>query len=145
LKDAPVAEVVEWAKSLKLGHDLTMSAEHEEYMGWADQLYGRDMDSLREIEKTISEKMTDSFTFSTRFHIAVKVAISKKLLESMPPIHCTVVFALYKEFNRILPKGAENKPGECHPNGEDFVRRKHQQMSWLFFQQDRLLLVFAWR
>merc|ERR1711907_763619 len=41
-------------------------------------------------------------------------------------------FALYKEFNRILPKGAENKPGECHPNGEDFIRRKHKQMSWLF-------------
>merc|ERR1711988_591453 len=84
------------------------------------------------IEKAISEKMTDSFTFSTRFHIAVKVAISKKLLEALPPIHATVVFALYKEFNRILPKGAEKKPGECHPNGEDFIRRKHKQMSWLF-------------
>merc|ERR1719218_235474 len=70
------------------------------------------MDSLREIEKKISEKMTDSFQFSTAFHIAVK-------------------FALYKEFNRILPKG-EDKPGVSHPNGEDFVRRKHKQMSWLF-------------
>merc|ERR1719261_2470323 len=101
-------------------------------MYWADQLYERDMDSLREIEKAISEKMTDSFKFSTRFHIAVKVAISKKLLETMPPIHATVVFALYKEFNRILPKGAEKKPGECDPNGEDFVRVKHRQMTWLF-------------
>merc|ERR550514_2230809 len=90
------------------------------------------MDSLRAIEKAISEKMTDSFTFSTQFHIAVKVAISKKLLETMPAIHCTVVFALYKEFNRILPKGAAKIPGWCDPNGEDFVRRKHKQMSWLF-------------
>merc|ERR1719409_1232749 len=131
LTTAPVAEVVAWAKTLKLGHDLTIADEHTEYMGWADQLYARDMDSLREIEKAISEKMTDSFGFSTRFHIAVKVAISKKLLETMPALHVTVVFALYKEFNRILPKG-EDKPGESHPNGEDFIRRKHKQMSWLF-------------
>merc|ERR1712178_290365 len=126
------ADVVAWASTLKLGHDLTLTWEHDQYMYWADQLYERDMDSLREIEKAISEKMTDSFKFSTRFHIAVKVAISKKLLETMPALHVTVVFALYKEFNRILPKGAESKPGECHPNGEDFVRRKHKQMSWLF-------------
>jgi hypothetical protein len=100
-------------------------------MGWADALYKRDMDSLREIEGAVSEKMPDTFKFSTAFHIALKNAISKKLLETMPPIHCTVVFALYKEFNRILPKG-EKKPGECDPNGEDFVRVKHRQMSWLF-------------
>merc|ERR1719183_1455142 len=90
------------------------------------------MDSLREIEKQVSEQMPDTFRFSTRFHIALKNAISKKLLQGMPPIHCTVVFALYKEFNRILPKGAEKKAGECDPNGEDFIRRKHKQMSWLF-------------
>merc|ERR1719183_1432148 len=90
------------------------------------------MDSLREIEKQVSEQMPDTFRFSTRFHIALKNAISKKLLQGMPPIHCTTVFALYKEFNRILPKGAEKKPGECDPNGEDFIRKKHRQMTWLF-------------
>jgi len=132
LATAPVSEVVDWAKTLKLGHDLTAATEHEEYMSWADQLYTRDVASLREMEKMTSEKMTDSFKFSTRFHIALKVAISKKTLETLPAIHCTVVFALYKEFNRILPKGAEKKAGECDPNGEDFIRRKHKQMSWLF-------------
>merc|ERR1719316_800746 len=101
-------------------------------MGWADQLYERDMDSLRAIEKKISEKMTDSYKFPTAAHIALKVAISKKLLEALPPIHATVVFALYKEFNRILPKGDPAEEGKCHPNGEDFIRRKHKQMSWLF-------------
>merc|ERR1719253_1596962 len=89
------------------------------------------MDSLREIEKAVSAEMPDTFKFSTAFHIALKNAISKKLLDTMPAIHCTVVFALYKEFNRILPKG-EKKPGECDPNGEDLIRRKHKQMSWLF-------------
>jgi len=131
LSAAPVAEVVAWAGKLRLGHDLTSAAELAEYMGWADQLYKRDMDSLREIEKAVSAEMPDTFKFSTAFHIALKNAISKKLLDTMPAIHCTVVFALYKEFNRILPKG-EAKAGECHPNGEDFVRVKHNQMSWLF-------------
>jgi len=131
LSAAPVAEVVAWAGKLRLGHDLTSAAELAEYMGWADQLYKRDMDSLREIEKAVSAEMPDTFKFSTAFHIALKNAISKKLLDTMPAIHCTVVFALYKEFNRILPKG-EKKPGETDPNGEDFVRVKHKQMSWLF-------------
>jgi len=132
LTTAAVDEVVGWAKTLNLGHDLTLRAEHSEYMGWADQLYRRDMESLRAIEKRISEKMTDSFSYSARFHIAVKVAISKKLLDTMPPIHCTVVFAIWKEFRRMLPKGAERIPGVRDPNGENLVRRKQKQMSWLF-------------
>jgi len=132
LATATVDQVVEWAKTLKLGHDLTIAAEHEQYMGWADALYARDLESLRAIEKAFSEKMTDSFKFPTAAHIALKVAISKKLLEALPPIHATVVFALYKEFNRILPKGDPAEEGKCHPNGEDFIRRKHKQMSWLF-------------
>merc|ERR1712054_724468 len=68
--------------------------------------------------------------YSTMFHIALKNAISKKLFETLPPIHCTVVSALYKENNRILPKG--DVEGQSHKNGEDFIRRKHKQMSWLF-------------
>eukprot|EP00928_Gymnodinium_smaydae_P001439 TRINITY_DN10532_c0_g1_i1.p1 TRINITY_DN10532_c0_g1~~TRINITY_DN10532_c0_g1_i1.p1 ORF type:complete len:380 (+),score=106.46 TRINITY_DN10532_c0_g1_i1:145-1284(+) len=31
----------------------------------------------------------------------------------------------------MVAKGP-NLPGTCHPNGEDFIRRKHKQMSWLF-------------
>jgi len=128
---AKVEEIVEIASKMTLGHDLTIQAELDEYMGMANVLYERDMDDLRAIEKIVSEKMTDSFKYSTRFHIALKNAISKKLFETLPAIHCTCVFALYKEFNRILPKG-EKKAGETDPNGENFVRVKHQQLSWLF-------------
>merc|ERR1712137_501314 len=28
--------------------------------------------------------------------------------------------------------GGDPVPGESHPNGEDFIRRKHKQMTWLF-------------
>jgi hypothetical protein len=113
-----------------MGHDLTLKSEHETYMKLADLLYGKDLAVLREIEKAVSDKQLDSFKYSTMFHIALKNAISKKIFETMPPIHCTVVFALYKENNRILPKG--DVEGESHKNGEDFIRRKHLQMSWLF-------------
>merc|ERR1719161_3120007 len=118
------------AYGLTMGHDLTMKAEHTKYMSIADELYKKDMSELRAIEKAISEKQSESFKYPTMFHIALKNAISKKLFETMPPVHCTVVFALYKENNRILPKG--NVEGESHKNGEDFVRRKHEQMTWLF-------------
>jgi len=124
-------QIVELASKMTLGHDLTIKAEHEEYMNMANALYERDMADLRAIEKIVAEKMTDSFKFSTRFHIALKNAISKKLFEQLPAIHCTCVFALYKEFNRILPKG-EKVANTTDPNGEDFVRMKHKQMSWLF-------------
>jgi len=118
------------AKAMPLGHDLTQKAEHEEYMKLANEFYAKDLALLREVETKVSEKQADSFEYSTRFHIALKNAISKKLFEALPPIHCTVVFALYKENNRILPKG--DVEGESHKNGEDFIRRKHEQMTWLF-------------
>merc|ERR1712232_1543237 len=73
----------------------------------------------------------DSWKYPTAFHIALKDAISKKLMKDLPALHCTCVFALYKEHNRILPKGEKDTPG-VHPNGEDFVRQKHEQMTWLF-------------
>merc|ERR1719162_1366385 len=31
----------------------------------------------------------------------------------------------------MVRKG-DDVPGESHPNGEDFIRRKHKQMTWLF-------------
>merc|ERR1719183_766535 len=99
-------------------------------MKLANDFYKKDLKVLRQIERATSETQAESFKWPTMFHIALKNAISKKLFEALPPIHCTVVFALYKENNRILPKG--DVSGESHKNGEDFVRRKHEQMTWLF-------------
>merc|ERR1719240_1105858 len=107
-----------------------MKPEHVAYMKAANDLYALDMATLRGNEKAICSTQAESFKYPTMFHIALKNAISKKLFETMPPIHCTVVFALYKENNRILPKG--DVEGESHKNGEDFVRCKHKQMSWLY-------------
>jgi len=123
-------EEKEIIKDMPMGHDLTQKEEHERYMKLATLFYKKELDNLRAIEKDCSATQADAFKYPTMFHIALKNAISKKLFEAMPPIHCTVVFALYKENNRILPKGDEE--GKSHKNGEDFIRRKHTQMTWLF-------------
>jgi hypothetical protein len=124
------AEEKAMIKSMSMGHDLTVKAEHESYIKLANSFYAKDMTFLRDLEKKVCTTQLDSFKYPTTFHIALKNAISKKIFETLPAIHCTVVFALYKENNRILPKG--DVEGQSHKNGEDFVRRKHEQMTWLF-------------
>ena len=61
--------------------------------------------------------------------LALKLAKSKLLVEKITePVMISVVFAVYKEHNRIR-KSSE------HPHGEDFLRKKVQQLEWLFHEQ----------
>jgi hypothetical protein len=48
----------------------------------------------------------------------------RRLGELTGPIHLTVVWAMYGETGRMLPRAA-------HPHGEDFVRTKVRQLDWL--------------
>ena len=58
-------------------------------------------------------------------HLVVKMALSRSLvLQLARPAHLSVVFAVYKEHQRILP--AAEVAG-----GEDFLRRKAGQLDWL--------------
>ncbi len=58
-------------------------------------------------------------------HLGAKLARSRQVItELSQPLHVDVVFAAYKENNRIL------RPEE-HPSGEDFLRRKVAQLNWL--------------
>ena len=58
-------------------------------------------------------------------HLGAKLARSRQVItELSQPILVDVVFAAYKENNRIL------RPEE-HPSGEDFLRRKVAQLNWL--------------
>jgi hypothetical protein len=55
-----------------------------------------------------------------------KLALSKMYVKKIDyPLHVSLVLAMYNEHNRIRPKSNDN------PNGEDFVRRKMNQMEWL--------------
>lgn len=59
-------------------------------------------------------------------HLAWKLARSRRFVETIEePTHVSLVFAVYKEQNRI-------RTPEEHPNGEDFLVRKVSQLHWLF-------------
>ena len=84
---------------------------------------------MSEIEKTEEQligKNDDSLIFIL---LALKIAKSKLLASKITePLKISVVFAVYKEHNRIL-KNSE------HPHGEDFLSRKVKQLQWLFENQ----------
>jgi hypothetical protein len=48
----------------------------------------------------------------------------RRLGELTGPVHLTVVWAMYGETGRMVPRAA-------HPHGEDFVRAKVRQLDWL--------------
>ena len=56
---------------------------------------------------------------------AIAAARSRRRLgELTGPVHLTVVWAMYGETSRMVPRAA-------HPHGEDFVRAKVGQLDWL--------------
>ena len=56
---------------------------------------------------------------------AIAVARSRRrLAELTGPVHLTVVWAMYGETGRMVPRAV-------HPHGEDFVRVKVRQLEWL--------------
>src|SRR5690349_2041566 len=56
---------------------------------------------------------------------ATAVARSRRRLDELTgPIHLTVVWAMYGETGRMVPR-------TVHPHGEDFVRAKVRQLDWL--------------
>ncbi len=56
---------------------------------------------------------------------AIAAARSRRRLSELSgPIHLTVVWAMYGETGRMVPRSA-------HPHGEDFVRTKVRQLDWL--------------
>ena len=63
---------------------------------------------------------------------ALKLAKSKLLVAKVTePLVISVVFAVYKEHNRIR-KSSE------HPHGEDFLLKKVKQLEWLFADQPQV-------
>lgn len=78
---------------------------------------------LRELEREVIQKSDPSLVFIS---LALKIARSRLLASSIKdPLRISVVFAVYKEHNRIVTK-------KEHPHGEDFLRKKVSQMKWLF-------------
>ncbi len=101
--------------------DLTLESDSNktEYLSGLLYKNGKDSNELRKLEKKTSKILSKYSLFT---HLAVKTALSKKILsEIRKNVHITVVFAVYKEHNRILTR-------KEHPNGENFLIRKIKQI-----------------
>ncbi len=82
---------------------------------------------LKKLEDSLIDRNEKSMTF---LRLALKLASSKSLVSTVQePLHISVVFAVYKEHYRILDSSK-------HPNGENFLVKKVQQMEWLLEGQD---------
>ncbi len=101
--------------------DLTDESHNRDIEFLANHLYSKSV-SLEDLKNLEIQIIKFKEKYSLIQHTAVKIAISKKILsEIKQKIHFTIVFAVYKENNRILTK-------EEHPNGEDFLIRKINQL-----------------
>ncbi|NPA43982.1 MAG: hypothetical protein GXO49_00450 [Chlorobi bacterium] len=90
----------------------------------ADTIY-KESKSLDEIIALETDMLNDKNNFSLTSHLAVKIAKSKQILsEIKEKIHLTIIFSVYKDKNRLLTK-------EEHPQGEDFLLKKIQQIESL--------------
>ena len=78
---------------------------------------------------TIESYLSDQEEKGTlALQLAVMLAKSKLWVRTLDaPLRISVVFAVYKEHNRIRTRSE-------HPHGEDFLRKKVAQLEWLFEQ-----------
>ena len=90
---------------------------------------GADQDQLRQLE---SDLIATADEPPLLLHVAAKMAVSRRVLQNLKgPAHLSVVFAVYKEHQRILP------PDQV-AGGEDFLVRKVSQLEWLFSGREDL-------
>ncbi len=111
--------------------DLTDAAHLELATGFADDLLatGAGPSDLESLEADLVSRKDQ---VPLLVHLAAKLALSRSLiLQLKGPAHLSVVFAMYKEHQRILT-------GDQISGGEDFLRRKVRQLDWLMAGREDL-------
>ncbi len=108
--------------------DLTNSSHLDELYQLAEQFLDKSNHSPDALLSLEAEQLKSPDT-PLRHRVALKLARSKAIItQQFPtasPLFVSVLFAVYKEHQRILT------PDE-HPHGEDFLNRKIHQLHWLF-------------
>ncbi|MEM7656459.1 MAG: glycosyltransferase [Bacteroidota bacterium] len=105
--------------------DLTNEAHAQLVDEMVDRLLAEGL-SLPEIEALESQLIAESGRKHIFLLLAMKVAKSYLLAKGVDaPLSISVVFAVYKEHNRI-------RPNSEHPHGENFLVKKVQQLDRLF-------------
>jgi glycosyltransferase involved in cell wall biosynthesis len=104
--------------------DLSLQAHLDE----AQVLAERFLESIHktsELELVEHELAAERGRIPLVVHLALKMARSRALLlEAETPPFLSVVFAVYKETERL-------QTATTHPHGEDFLNRKLAQLEWL--------------
>ncbi len=110
--------------------DLTNSEHSDIIIAISDSIL-RSNSSMEDIKEIESELLNNAE--SNLFPLlALKLAQSKLMVNTIEePLLISVVFAVYKEHNRI------KKPEE-HPHGEDFLIKKTKQLNWMFNENDQI-------
>ena len=105
--------------------DLTSDQQSEALIRTVETILDEidDLTELESIESNLIDRNDPSFIFVL---LALKIAKSKLLTTTVKePLRVSVVFAVYKEHNRI-------RTNREHPHGENFLLRKVEQLKWLF-------------
>jgi hypothetical protein len=95
--------------------DLTDSAQNQAVL---------DMASALVEGRTAAGRVADTHGPAVAAEAVAAARSRRRLGELIGPIHLTVVWAMYGETGRMVPRAA-------HPHGEDFVRTKIRQLDWL--------------
>jgi hypothetical protein len=102
-------------KTSMLARDLTDSDQNQAVLDTASALAeGR----------VTAEGIADSHGPAVAAEAVAAARSRRRLGELTGPVHLTVVWAMYGETGRMVPR-------EVHPHGEDFVRAKVAQLDWL--------------
>jgi len=102
-------------KTLAPVRDLTDSGQNQAVLDAATALAGG---------RATAEGIADSHGAAVAAEAAAAARSRRRLGELAGPVHLTVVWAMYGETGRMVPRAA-------HPHGEDFVRAKVAQLDWL--------------
>jgi len=118
-------KVLKTTRNMPLSMDLTDS-EQERHAFDITELLLDLYPSEEELRRVNSRIVIEHRKYPVILHLAIKLALSKKSLESISsPIFSSFIVAMYNEHNRI-------RTNMEHPSGEDFLRRKVSQLKWLF-------------
>ncbi|MGB2402663.1 MAG: glycosyltransferase, partial [Akkermansiaceae bacterium] len=115
--------IEELIKAAKIEFDLTDPSHQASVL----QLAERFLDYLKDgdVEVLRNKLRVEGVPMEAR--MAGLLASSKKwLLQNKQPKKVAVVFAMWGEQNRLLPKSLDN------PNGEDSLAAKLDQLAWAF-------------
>ena len=108
--------------------DLTDESQAEYVYNFAEEVLnkGLKIHEIEQLEETYMAKKENKYILPL---LSLKMATSKiKARTIEKPLKISIVFAVYKEHNRIR-KSSE------HPHGEDFLLKKVEQLEWLFAGQ----------